>query len=183
MENTYNKMCLKNLFVLSFVFIVLASFVGAYGVATPHWDDYPFIVPPGESGIITLTLQNMVGSEDVFFEGKIVKGGEIARIIDDSTVYSVPIGVKDVPVKIEVTVSDLTELGTLEEIRVEFRQVSLAEEAGMLQVTGSFTTAFPVLAGELPELAPEEGNKTMFIVFGIIILIILIIFWIRRKNK
>ena len=45
--------------------LVLTSAVSAFGVSSPYWEGNPMNIARGDSKIVNLNLQNMVGDEEV----------------------------------------------------------------------------------------------------------------------
>ena len=94
--------------VIGFVFlaVILLPLISSSGVATPYWDENPLKMAPGESATVTLSLQNMVGGEDINVEIDLIKGSEIARLVDNKQIYTVPFGRKDIPINIELKIPE-----------------------------------------------------------------------------
>ena len=85
--------------------IMFAFPASAFGASTPYWDENPLRLAPGESTIIELTLQNMMGTEDISLSAEITSDGEgIATLVNPDMIYSVPLGTENIKVPIEVTV-------------------------------------------------------------------------------
>jgi hypothetical protein len=172
----------KNITAL-FLVITLLSFVNASGVSSPYWDGNPLQVNPGETRLVNLSLQNMVGSEDIIFEAKLSSEGNIATLVNsnsDST-YLVPFGSKDIPVTIQIQVPNNAKAGTTYKVDVLLNEVS-SKQGGMLHVTSSVSTSFPV------EIMGNNSTfflsgYTIWILIGAILLVAAGIFCIKRRTK
>ena len=68
--------------LISFVLlsILTINLVSAFGVSSPVWRGNPLGVSPGKTGTAELTLQNMVGTEDVTVRVILKEGKEIAIV-------------------------------------------------------------------------------------------------------
>lgn len=177
------------------LFIMMAFLVSAFGVSTPYWDDNPLKLAPGESKIVTLGLQNKVGSEDVTLRAVFTNdAGGIATVIDESLDYFVPLGGSAVvSIRVEVP-EDAENTAPLREVALSFTQIGVEDE-GTVTLAGGFTTKFPVKIVGFEEsdiyVAPvPESEKELFSANFLIILIILIaivgaviVFLNMRKNK
>lgn len=184
----------KNTQICIWIFIILAMLIplsNASGVATPYWDGNPLKLAPGESKIVSLALQNMVGDEDITLKAELLNdGGGIATLLEDDLIYFVPFGENNVPVNIKIDVPENIEIGGVRDIVLAFSQVS-GDEEGMVQLVSGFTTKFPVNVvipeeSELYKVEPEEptSNKFLILVFVILFIVALIIYLLKkRKNK
>lgn len=100
----------KEMMIMSLVLVLTMaiSLVSAFGASTPYWDENPLKLAPGESTVMELTLQNMMGDgSDMVFKAEITDDGDgIATLVNLDTLYSVPFGTEDVKVPIRVTVPE-----------------------------------------------------------------------------
>ena len=166
--------------------LMMMSIISAFGVGNSYWDDRPLKIAPGESKVVIMTLQNMVGDEDMTFKAKIIDdGGGIASFVDKDSEYSVPLGTEvNVPVQIEI--SEDTEIGGRKKIVVSFTQISVGG-GGMVSLIGGVVSNFPVeiVVEEESELYTPETKKGLS-VFWIVILsvvVALIILLIAKREK
>ena len=197
MRKEKNKMLIKEKFwhsdfkisVLTvFLFLLLTfstSLISSAGVVTPYWDENPLKLSPGESTTVQLSLQNMVGNENLAFEAKISGGNEIATLVDSSNLYLVDFGNRDVPVKVMISVPKNAVVGNKYDVPVSFHEVS-SGEGGMLRLATAFTTKIPVLVvGEQESVlygqTPKKNNTT-WIILGLIILVA-VLFIVRGKRR
>lgn len=147
------------------------SLVGALGVSSPYWGDNPLQMYKGETRVVDLNLQNMVGEDDVTFKAEITEGAEIASLDEDT--YTVEIGTFDTIVPLTVTLPDDYDEGR---IQVEFKTVS-ADEGGTVSLGTGMVVSFQVLSFKKPGLS----TTAWVIIVAIIALIATIL--IRRNNK
>lgn len=175
------------LFLFGMIILLMISSISAAGVATPYWEENPLKLAPGESTTVTLSLQNMVGNEDMLIEAEISDdAGGLSTIIGSSE-YSVPLGSEGIPVKIKVEIPKNAKIGDVHIISLSFQQIS-SGEGGMLHVAGAFTSKIPVeiVGSAESELygKPSEINPFLLLILLVIFIIsTLIVVWKIRKNK
>lgn len=170
------------------------SVVSAFGVSTPYWDENPLNLAPGESMDVELVLQNMAGAEnDVTFRAEMTDDGDgVASLIDSNLDYFIPFGSDDVVLRVRVDVPSDVDRGGVRDVVISFTQVS-AEDAGMVSVSGGFTTKFPVfivapeksvLSQSVPELeAPLKSPSTTWIWVLITVFVLTVLWFVWKKRK
>ena len=159
--------------------LALSMMVNAFGVGSPYWEGFPLTMYPGETQIIDLNLQNKAGAtEDVTASVEIIEGTEIATL--DENEYLVEAGgATNVPLKIKIP-SD-AELGAVYKIKVSTKTITPGTTGGVSMGVG-MTTNFEVIIGEKPE--GETTNAwTWYLIAGIVLLAIVIIFFLVKKAK
>ncbi len=168
--------------------LVMTSFVSAFGVVNSYWNDNPLKIAPGESKIVIMGLQNMVGSEDMIFKAEILDdGGGIASFVDRDLEYPVPFGT-EVEVPILVEIPEDTEIGGRKKIVVSFTQIS-AVEGGLISLTGGVVSNFPVdvVVEEESELYSPETKKGLsgfwIVVFSVLVALIVSLIVKRERLK
>lgn len=185
----YNKH-IRNYLIFFTLTVLTISIISATGVSTPYWNTNPLKLQPGESTIISLGLQNMVGTEDVTLRASITKGSEIAKIIDEIKDYVLPSGSEDVTVNIEVKIPENAEVNQVYDLEVSFLQVSGTDGGGFFSIASAFVQRIPVLVvGEPTESAVYKtasetgGNNLLWIILGLVLLlVVLIVIKIHRRN-
>jgi len=167
---------------------VVLPFTAAFGVTSPYWDNRPLTMHPGETIEFELILQNMVGGEDLTMEAEVVDGAAFATLTDSTTVYAVPFGTNDVPVKVRVTIPNETSLGPIDRIGISFTPIR-SGEGEMVELGAAVKTDIPLIVDPWPK-APERKFPlpvTALAGAGILILIILIVIGVvvarRRRNE
>jgi len=125
-----------------FLIVVLSFLVSGWGPSYPYWDENPLYVGQGDSEIVVITLQNMVGGEDIVV--KVETESEIASI--GGYDYEVPFGRKDIEVPIEVKIPRKASIGDRYDVSLSFRQFFV--EDGMVSVAGKIVKSFPVIVVE-----------------------------------
>ena len=181
-KNTKNYVLILTLVVLSI------SFIYAAGVSTPYWSTNPLKLQPGESTIISLGLQNMVGTDNITLRASIAKGSDIATIVDKNLDYFVPIGTDDVTVNIEVKIPENAEIDKTKDIEISFMQVATEDQGGFFSLASAFTQRIPVLiVGEPTESVvygqQKETNITNWIIFAFLILGIIVVTVLINKRR
>lgn len=182
----YSKSIFKSrLTIVLLLLIIGIPTVLAFGVTSPYWDAKPLGLHPGQTIDFQLLLQNMVGNEDLTVKAEIIDGKEIVALLDSSPVYSVPLGVKDVPVTLRVTVPaefppDLKEI---KRIGISFTPVRNGGEGEMVKISSAVKTDIPV------EISPWVAKKVISLplLFGgallVLLIIVLGVMYLRRKEK
>ena len=165
--------------------ILLLSYVSAFAVSSTYWSGNPLKISPGESTEITITLQNMAGSENITVRVSISEGSEIAEIINLSDKYSIPLGeMKSIPIKI--TIPEDAKIGNSYNVKLSVTTIEAAAP-GAFAFGSSIEQNIPVqiISNEKPTTVEKKETPTPWIVYllvGIIILIIIILL-LRRRRK
>lgn len=150
MDKMKNNLVFASLFI---TLVMMISSVSAFGASTPYWDKNPLKLTPGEYTVVELTLQNMVGNEDISLIAEITSDGDgIATLVNQDNVYFVPLGIEDVKVPIRVEINKIIKQGDTREIIISFTQVSSNQEEGMVSLSNGFTTKMTV------EIVAEEES-------------------------
>jgi hypothetical protein len=162
---------------LSIIALILlsAGLVYASGVASPYYGGRPLTMAAGETKVVNLNLQNMIGTEDVTFKAAVKQGSEIASISRDT--YLVRAGTYDTMAPLVITLPGDAIAGTVYKVAVEFKTVSTTAGEGVAMGTG-MDIAFDVVVAEKVSKFP---TTTVLVI--VIIVIIIIIAWIMLKKK
>jgi hypothetical protein len=124
----------------------------------------------------------MVGNQNITFEVKLSSGEDIATLINanSESKYLVPFGTKDVPVTIQIQVPYNAKVGSTYQVDILLNEVS-SSQGGMLHVTSSVSTSFPVeVIGTGKSIVP---SNLVWMLIGAILLIIILIICFKKKNK
>lgn len=170
-------------FFLSFTALLFVMpLVSSFGVSAPYWEDNPLVLAPGEQAEVRLKLQNMVGAEDIVLQATISSEGEIAMLLDSSSLYTVPRGTEDVIVPVRVTIPSDAVPGSVQRVSLTFVQVAGADE-GTVQVAGAFSTSFPVqIMAHAQDSSRPWSLLPLVIVVGIVGFVIFVIMRSRSKR-
>ena len=163
------------------VLITLVSNISAFAVSSQYWEENPLIVLPGETKDFKIVLQNMAGEEDVIAELEILGDSSIIEILDESNIYSVPVGQR-VDVNLRASVPEEQEKGSEFEIILSVRTIS-QEDAQTLGFGSGIERKIPVLTEEQNK---KETSKIIYYIIGSVVLaliIAVIIFFIYRKRQ
>jgi hypothetical protein len=110
--------------------------------------------------------------------------------MDSNLDYFVPFGADNIPMKVRVSVPAGTANGGTREVVISFTQVS-GGDAGMVSVSGGFTTKFPVfvvvpeesvLFVPEPVVEVEAPAKKSMVWVWVVILVILGVLWFTWKK-
>lgn len=155
----------------------MVSLVSAFGVSSPYWNENPLELARGESKIVELNVQNMVGSNDVSVQAELVQGNDFASLGDNS--FTVEAGTSDTIIPLTIKLPEETKPGESKLVRVEFRTVNEGSQ-GVAVGTG-MVVAFNVIAKD----EVKESNSTGIIISLALIalLAVIIIFILKRKKK
>ncbi|MEK6917964.1 MAG: hypothetical protein AABW51_03375 [Nanoarchaeota archaeon] len=176
---------------LLFLFGILAiSYASASGVVTPYWASDPLTMTPGESKTVALTLQNMVGNEDITLIANLTNNAGVATLIDKNLNYFVPFGKDDVPVNVKIDIPSNAKAGDSYTVTVSFQQIA-SGSGQMVQVASGFTTNIPIVVisqgvntSATPKEQPKETTNTaIWLIIAILIVVIIIFFLVMKAKK
>ena len=168
-------MNLKFLKIGAVFFLVITlffNFVNAFGVSSSYWKGNPVTIAPGETKIVELTLQNMIGSDDETVRAILIKGDSVASFEDQD--YTIPIGTKDTKVQILITIPNDAEVGSKYEVIIGFSTGS-GNQGGAVSLGTGVQTAFDVEVVGTPTLVPAEEGISKGLIVGILVVVALII--------
>src|SRR3989344_7195538 len=115
-----------SIFKSTFIFLFSLSFVFAFGPSSPYWKDRPIYLNPGESLTFDITLQNLVGGEEVTLKAS-TNNNEIVLLPEGNPKeYIIPFGRDDIKVPVKISVPKSADIGTRYDIAVSFKQVPKA---------------------------------------------------------
>ena len=165
--------------------ILLANVVLAFGVSSPVWEGRPLSISPGETKVIKLSLQNMVGDEDLTIRASLSEGFVIATMEEKD--YLVKAGTKDTEIIVTVTIPEDVEIGTEYTLVASFRTVTSGGGGGVVLGINIGTNMDILVVPEEGDVAeePEEVTSSPLMTLAIIAIILLIIIYLllRRKKK
>ena len=200
-------------FMMVMFFIIFLSFdVLAYAITPFYWDEYPLYLNPGESkDIEAFGMQNMVGNEDIYIKVEQNSGLDIAKITDESTIYEIPFGRKDVMVHMRITIPKEATIGQVYDIGASFKETLKEDTGGSVQFSSGISNGIVVVVGKKVEeesgvvsepvtetTAPKEEEPSEIIseiikrdysnlgILLVIFVLVLILLWYRhelKKNK
>jgi len=149
------------------------SLVSASGVASTYFGGNPLTMAAGDTKVVDLNLQNMVGNDDVTFKVVVTQGSDIASLSEDT--YLVRAGTSDTmaPVRISLP-GDAT--GSYP-VTVEFKTVTASEGGGVTMGTGMTISFDVVVAGKV------FPTTTLVIIIVAIILVIIVAWLLLRKKR
>ena len=176
------KIIILSIFLLS----ILSYNVTAFGISSPYWDENPLTVHPGDVKEFNMILQNMVGDEDLTAEAKVNSGKDIMSILDQNTIYKVPLGSNNIPINLRVTVPQNAKPG--QEFQVGVSVKTIAGNNGGVSLGSAVDKGFKVKVIEQPKPSTQatKTSKINSSIAGFIILIIilvLLIFIVRKFHK
>ena len=162
---------IASVFLLS---LVLLSLVSAFGVASPYWDDNPLVMARGETKIVNLNAQNMVGDEDVLIKAELISGQEIASFEDNT--YLIKAKTSDTKIPLKISIPRDAEPGMAQGVQVTFKTIS--QNGGISLGTG-MSVSFNVLVSE----ETIAFDYVPYVVACLIILLIIILIVVLKKKK
>lgn len=193
----------RGFLLFSIFLLILTSSCFAWGPSSSYHSERPLILAPGDIKNITMSLQNMIGDQNVTINVDIQKGKDIAILKDPSNIYEVPLGRNDVKINMEVSIPKNTPIGTDYVITVFFNPVSVNQAGGLIQIVGAIEVSIPVLvrsetdsvvykeqkaieaAKEAAKKAAEPPKKNIPFtpIISLLIFVGIIMFIIFSKNK
>jgi hypothetical protein len=168
----------KLIFETIFTILILISFIGASGIVSPYWKDYPLEMNFGETKVANFVLQNMVGTEDITVKAELKRGTDIASLEKDT--YTARAGTSDtiIPVKIIIP-KDYDK--SLQQIQLEVKTVETGQ-GGMITLGTGWTTSFNVIISEKPISKEFLIGIIMAMIIVLIILVLIILILVLRKR-
>lgn len=174
--------------------IVLSAYVNAFGLSTPPWEDKTLTMMPGETQEIVFTLQNMDGDGDEKVSVSLETGTEVLRIIDNKDNYYVPLGRKDVEIKMEAAIPEDAPVGKEWDVKMILKSMIEREEGGMAGLTGGMIKTFKIKVMPKEQVAkpvvqsaekkPKEKSSYAFLIgMTILVLIATVLILVIRSKK
>ena len=158
--------------ILIILVLILISTISAFGISSPYWQGNPLTIERGETKIINLNLQNMVGEEDITVKAEIIQGKEIVSLKQDT--FFIKAGTSDTIIPLEITIPrNIKEENKT--IKIDFKKIS-SNKGGIVMGTG-MSIYFDIVTTE------NKSKKGILIVIGIILLITIGIISLKRKKK
>ena len=171
------------LLAMLLVAINLISLAAAFGVSSSYGGTTVLTLLPGETQEVALTMQNMVGDEDLTIRVALEQGQEVATLLGPSE-YEVKLGTK-VPVKLNVSIPEDAEPETEYSVIATFTTVKSGESEGVALGT-AIESSFNVVVGapeaEEAEKPALEAWQTALLVIAVIIILILLWYLLRKKK-
>ncbi|MFH1585223.1 MAG: LPXTG cell wall anchor domain-containing protein [archaeon] len=172
--------------ILTVLTILLSTSVFAFGVGFPYHEDHPLELPPGGFVDVKFNFQNPAGDE-INFKASVGEGLEILTLNNPQEVYSIPVG-GEVNIYGRITLPSDAKIGESYHIDTQFITVT-ESESGTFGLGASVGRKFNVVVVPVPEesiMAPSEEagiNWILYLIVGIAILLIIIIWYIIKKRK
>jgi hypothetical protein len=141
------------LFILGTIFgiVLLVNFVSGFAVSSSYYAGLQLY--PGEERDLYLTLQNMAGNENLTAMATIGEGQEIAKFVDVSNTYFIPLGtVKRVNIKISIPKS--AEIGSTYGLDLSFKTVK-ESKPGEFGLSSGIGKKINIVIVEKPKSAEE----------------------------
>lgn len=155
--------------------LAVASVVSAFGVGSPYWSSNPLTMARGDTVVVNLNLQNMVGDEDVDVKAELIEGSGIASL-EDEGIIAVKAGTSNTMVPLVIKMPKRVESGEVMPVHVEFKTVT-NNPSGISMGTG-MTISFNVIAGD-----EVKSNTTRNIAIAVVVVLAIIIWVIKKKKK
>ena len=170
----------KKILVSTFLLVVLSiNFISAFGVSSPYWGGHPLEISQGDTKVVVLTLQNMVGDEDVTVEATLESGSEIASVKEGR--YTIPAKTKDTEVPVTISIPEGVPLNETYSVKVSFQTVD-SGKGGAVALSTAVGTSFDVIVANVPK--SNQGNNKLIIillVLGVLVVLGIIIYLLRNK--
>ena len=164
---------MKNKIILITLALILISTISAFGISSPYWEDNPLVMEKGETKVVNLNIQNMVGNEDITIRAEVIQGEEIISLKQDT--FLIKAGTSDTIIPLEITIPKDIEDNN-QTIKIDFKKVIQGGE-GIPLGTG-MSISFDIIANESP-----KKNYFLIILIGVILLLIIIYLAIKKNKK
>jgi len=176
--------------ILLVLTILFSNGISAFAISSAYYNGdprNPLVLDAGESGEFIIIIQNVGNEEDIDIKVEIKTGSDIIEKVGDQEIYSIPSEEK-IEVSFIATIPNDAEPETIYPVSISFSTVA-DSESGAFGFGSSIDQNFEILIGpvpsaEEPDIEPSISNTIIWlIVIGIIIIIGVIVWLIRRKNK
>jgi hypothetical protein len=163
--------------------LLLTNFVQAFAVSSLYWDENPLKLYPKESKDFALTLQNIVGTQDLDARIIIVTGSEIIKIKKPQEIYTIPAKTNKA-IGFTATAPKDAKPGDIYPIRIEAETVD-KPESGKFGIGIGVAQKFDIIIIEKPKQELLSRKQIFQIIIPILILlsILIIIYIIKRKKN
>ncbi len=166
---------MKNKIILIMLLLILVSTISAFGISSPYWEGNPITMEKGETKIINLNIQNMVGDEDITVKAEITQGKEIASLKQDT--FTIKARTSDTIIPLEITIPNNIKEDN-KTIKIDFKKI-LNNAGGIAMGTG-MSVYFDVVTSNKDS---KKNNPLLLILIGAIILAIILYINIRKNKK
>jgi len=136
------------------VLLLLMPFASAFGVSSSYFTGNPLIMQPGQTELVILNLQNMLGGEDLTIQAEVLTGQEIASIETD--IYMVNFGENDIPVSVTISLPDSAGIGSNYDVQISFKEVA-ESEGEFVGLSGAVATTIPIVVESAQVVAPQAA--------------------------
>lgn len=158
--------------------ILLLGVVSAMGVSAPFWEGNPLVLDKGETRVVEINLQNMVGSDPITLQSKIVSGSEFASIVGDDLVTLAPQTSTNLKVKVSIPRNAVT--GEVKTLRIEVSSVTPGNSSMVTLGTGA-NVGFDVKVSD--ETAPIPLAQWIGLAIALLVVVWIILLFFRRKKE
>jgi len=165
---------MKNEIIFIALALSLLSIISAFGISSPYWEGNPLKIEKGETKIINLNIQNMVGEEDITIKAEIIQGKEIASLQQDT--FFIKAGTSNTTIPLKVTISEKAEQEN-QTIKIDFKKIS-EDSKGIVIGTG-MSVYFDVITSNEDSKTNNSFLKIILIGIGALAIITYII--LRKK--
>ena len=164
---------MKNKIISIVTALILISTISAFGISSPYWEGNPLTMKPGETKIIDLNLQNMVGDEDITVKAEIIQGEDIISLKQDT--FFIKAQTSDTIIPLEITIpKEIKDSDRY--IKIDFKKIS-GEAQGVTIGTG-MSIYFDIVINK------EQNKKiNLGLIIGIGAVLLLVILWRILKKK
>ena len=174
--------------ILMLIIVVLSQFAFGFGISSPYWKENPLIMYPGQTKDVALSLQNLVGDQDLIILASIEEGSKIASIRDKKAEYLMPFGSKDVYVNVRGHVPEDLNIGQNVSIGVLIKETAAGKKEEMLRTVAGVKQFIPVIIKAESEV-PKSKEESIFLLTSEqwdivwIVLIVIIVLAILLEEK
>lgn len=171
----------KIMLLVGMISLILISFISAFAVSSRDFESSPLELFPGETQVVTISLQNMVGNENVTVEGSVTQGAEIAKLVGDSNIYLVPLGQRTF-INISFSVPEEATIAQIHTVLISFRVLPTGDSKG-LGIGSSVEKEIPVLIVSVPK--KEVELTYVYFIIGLILIVLIFIAYrlFSKKSK
>jgi hypothetical protein len=174
--------------LIIFGILLLINFISAYGISKEYFDGNPAKIGPGETkeisfGLIVLSPNETARTLSI----EMINGSDIARLVNDR--LTVPAGSRDTEIKLRVSIPQNVPEGTLYQVVLNVKDISITNDTGMINFVTSSTSSIPILVEKsvappaTPPVEKPAGNYSWVIIVIALAIIIAIVAYLLLRRK
>lgn len=160
--------------------LLILPLVSSAGIASPYWESNPLEMNYGQTRVVDLNLQNLVGDEDITVRVEITEGSEIASLA--SNTYTAVAGTSDTLIPVTISIPENYDK-SIQRVIISAQTVSDESDEGMVALGTGWTTSFDVIISQAQVQEESDSNSLWLIIIIIAIIVVIIFIFVLRRRE